>query len=90
MCLPAVRLMDDSLPASQPSISPGGDRYRALKITLNNGLLHPIYENVILKAIISLRHGDSLYFLPILSSLPTNMHIDKLHHDHVTMTFRAR
>ena len=46
--------------ASQPAVSPGCARSRALKITLNNGLLYPIYETAILKTIIPLRHGDIL------------------------------
>ena len=54
VCLP------DSHPASQPAISPGS---RALKITLNNGLPHPIYKTPILKTIIPLRHGDA-FVLP--------------------------
>ena len=63
--LPAVCLMDGrmagrlSQPACLPAVSPGCTKCRASKITKNNGLPHPIYENVILKTIIPLRHGDS-------------------------------
>ena len=34
-------------------------RCRALKITLNNGLLHLIYETAVSKMVFLLRHGDS-------------------------------
>ena len=75
MCLPAVHLMDGrtaSQPACLPAVSPGCARCRASKITVNP---HPIYENVILKTIIPVRHDIPLYFLPMFSSesLPTNM-----------------
>ena len=45
--------------ASQPAVSPGSDECRASRITLNNSLLRPIYENCILKTIIPMRYGDS-------------------------------
>ena len=48
----------DSQPASQPAVSPGSDGCRASRITLNNSLLRPIYENRILKTIIPMRYGD--------------------------------
>ena len=45
--------------ASQLAISFSCARCRVSKITLNNGLPHPIYKNAILKTIILLSHGDS-------------------------------
>ena len=54
--------------ASQPAVSPGSDGCGASRITLNNSLLRPIYENCILKTIIPMRYGNSF-----LSFLPTNI-----------------
>ena len=48
-----------SQPASLPAVSPGSDGCGASRITLNNSLLRPIYENRILKMIIPMRYGDS-------------------------------
>ena len=61
--------------ASLHAVSPSCTRCsRASKITLNRGLMRPIYETAILMTIIPLRHGDSLYFLPMFSSLSRDMH----------------
>ena len=76
-CLPAFCLQASQLasrPASQPAVRSGSTRCRALKITLNNGLLHLVYKTAILKkTIIPLHHGDSYALLLTLSFLPTGM-----------------
>ena len=80
--------LSDGQTASQPAVSPSCARCRASKITLNNGLPHLIYEDVILETIVPLRHGDS-FVLPMLSSLPTNMG-KQVKSRHITATFHAR
>ena len=55
--------LSDGQPASQSAVNPDYAKCRASKITLNHGLPHPIYENVILKTITPLHHGNS-FVLP--------------------------
>ena len=57
--------------ASQPAVSPGSDGCRASRITLNNSLLRPIYENCILKTIIPISYGD-FFVLPFIAFFSTH------------------
>ena len=50
-------------PAGWPAVRPICTRFNALKTTLNNRLLCPIYETAILKMIIPLCHGNSFVLL---------------------------